>query len=157
MSPDVQPVPEGCENIIPHLVIDGAAEAIEFYKRAFGAREVSRQEGPGGKILHADLKVGGGHVFLNDQFGEASRNPKALGGSPVTLHLYVEDVDAVFARAVEAGAEVTMPVMDAFWGDRYGRLRDPYGHEWSLATHVRDLTPEEITRAAADRFSQGGD
>ena len=144
----IKPVPEGMRTVTPHLTCGGAADAIEFYKRAFGAVELTRLPGPGGKLLHAMIRIGDSNVMLVDEFpAHGSFGPKAMKGSPVTLHLYVDDVDAVFRRAVDAGAKVTMPVADMFWGDRYGRLEDPFGHQWSVATHVRDVKPEEMQEA----------
>lgn len=145
----VKPIPEGMGTVTPHLVCKGAARAIEFYKEAFGAVEIGRQLMPQGeKLLHAMLQIGDSKVMLVDEFPEwGSRDPTALHGSPVTLHLYVEDVDAVVAQAVRAGAKVTMPVEQTFWGDRYGKLEDPFGHHWSVATHVRDVSPEEMAQA----------
>ena len=127
-----------------------AAEAIDFYKRAFNAVEQARLPGPDGKLMHAAVKIGDSTLMLvdeNPQWG--SLGPKALKGSPVTIHLYVPDVDATVAQAVAAGAKVTMPVADMFWGDRYGQLEDPFGHRWSVATHTRDLTSEEIREGMA--------
>ncbi|NUU01084.1 VOC family protein [Herbaspirillum robiniae] len=142
-------IPPGMHSITPHLVCAGAAEAIEFYKKAFGAREGGRLAGPDGRLMHAHINIGDSSLMLVDEMPEwKCLGPKALGGSPVTIHLYVEDVDAVFAQAVAAGAQVKMPVADMFWGDRYGQLVDPFGHSWSVATHVRDLTPEEIRKGA---------
>ena len=144
----IKPIPDGMRTVTPHLVCAGAADAIEFYKKAFGAVEVARQPGPDGKIMHASIRIGDSAVMLVDEFPAwGVRGPKALGGSPVTIHLYVEDADAFAARAVAAGAKVTMPIEDAFWGDRYGQLEDPFGHRWSVATHVRDVTPTEMERA----------
>ena len=144
-TPKVQAVPDGIHTITPHLVCAGAADAIEFYKRAFGAVEQMRLPAPGGGIMHAALKIGDSMLMLVDEMPAwGSLGPKALKGSPVTVHLSVPDVDATLARAVAAGAKVTMPVADMFWGDRYGQLEDPFGHKWSVATHVRDLTPEQI-------------
>lgn len=141
----VQPVPEGFHTLTPHLVCDGAADAIAFYQRAFGAEELSRMPGPGGKIMHAMIRIGDSVVMLNDAFPEmGAKGPHALGGTPVTLHLYVTDADAAFARAVAAGATPRMPVAEQFWGDRYGIVVDPFGHQWSVATHVKDLTPEQM-------------
>ncbi|MGJ4856731.1 VOC family protein [Labrys sp. KB_33_2] len=137
--------PHGMNVLSPHLICDGAADAIEFYKKAFGAEEMIRLPGPDGKLMHASIKVCGCSVMLVDEnknYGMLS--PKTLNGSPVTLHLFVADVDAFVARAVEAGAEVAMPVQDMFWGDRYGVIKDPFGHHWSIATHQRDLTAAEI-------------
>jgi uncharacterized glyoxalase superfamily protein PhnB len=145
-------IPEGFHTITPHLVIKGASEAIEFYKRAFGAEEICRMPMPGKdgqmKVGHAELKIGDSIVFLADEFPDyGSVGPN--GSSPVSLHLYVTDVDASFAQAVEAGAKATMPVADMFWGDRYGKLVDPFGHNWSLATHKEDLTPEQMEERMA--------
>ena len=152
------PIPAGFHAITPHLVIKGASEAIEFYKRAFGAEEISRMPMPGPdgqvKLGHAELKIGDSPLFLADEFPNyGSVGPN--GSSPVTIHLYVTDVDAAFARAVEAGAKVTMPPADMFWGDRYGKLVDPFGHHWSLAEHLEDLTPEQtMERMAAAMAGQ---
>ena len=144
----VNPIPAGMHTVTPHLICAGATDAIAFYEQAFGATDLGRVEGPQGKLIHACLRIGDSAVFLVDEFPEwGSFGPKALEGSPVTIHLYVEDVDAVVARAVAAGAKVAMPVADMFWGDRYGVLEDPFGHRWSVATHVRDATPEEIRQA----------
>jgi len=141
----VQPIPEGYSTISPYLAVDDAAEAIEYYKKAFGAEETERMEAPGGKIGHAELKIGDSHVMLSDPFPQAStRPPKELGGTSASIFMYVEDVDAVVQKAVDAGATVTMEVEDQFWGDRFGSITDPFGHNWSIATHIEDLTPEEI-------------
>jgi PhnB protein len=146
--PKVNPIPKGMTAVTPHLVCEGAAEAIEFYKKAFGAVEEVRIPGPGGKLMHAMVRIGGAAVMLVDASPDwGMLGPKALKGTPVTIHLYVEDADAFVARAQAAGAKVTMPVADMFWGDRYGVLQDPFGHSWSVATHVRDVTPEEMTAA----------
>lgn len=156
----VLPIPKGFHTVTPYLAIRGAADAIEWYKRAFGAKETSRQMGPGGLILNAQLQFGDSVLLLSDIFpGAPHRSPIEYGGSPVTIHLFVKDVDAVWAQAVAAGARVTMPLGDAFWGDRYGQLVDPFGHEWSLATHKEDLTPKERTARAAEwaaKFGTGG-
>jgi PhnB protein len=141
---------DGMHTVMAHLVCAGAAGAIEFYKTAFGAVEMMRLPGPQGKLMHASVRIGDSIVMLVDEFPECgSLGPKALKGSPVTLHLNVPDVDATVADAVEAGAKITMPVADMFWGDRYGQLEDPFGHRWSVATHIRDMSPEEIKKAAA--------
>lgn len=146
--PKVKPIPEGMHTITPHLVCAGAADAIEFYKKAFGAVEEARMPGPNGKIMHALIRIGGSAVMLVDEMPEwGSFGPKSLKGSPVTIHIYTEDADALADRAVKAGAKVTMPVNDAFWGDRYGKLEDPFGHHWSVATHVRDVTMEDAMEA----------
>ena len=144
----VNPIPEGMHTVTPHLVCAGAGAAIDFYKKAFGATETSRMPGPGGKLMHASIRIGDFAVMLVDEMPEwGSLGPKALKGSPVVIHLYVDDVDAFTARAVAAGAKVTMPVADMFWGDRYGQLEDPFGHRWSVATHVRDVSPADMQLA----------
>ena len=148
-----KPIPDGMHSLTPHLVCAGAAEAIEFYKAAFGAVELVRLPGPGGKLVHASVRIGDSVLMLVDEMPEwGAFGPKALKGSPVTIHLYVNDVDATVAQAVAAGAKLTMPVADMFWGDRYGQLEDPFGHRWSVATHTRDLTHEEVQKA----MMQGG-
>jgi PhnB protein len=151
------PIPDGYHTITPHLVIKGAAEAIEFYTRAFGAEGIGRMPlpAPGGqmKLGHAELQIGDSRLFLADEFPDfGSTGPSASGHSPVTIHLYVTDADAAFARAVEAGAKVAMPLADQFWGDRYGKLVDPFGHHWSIATHLEDLTPEQMKQRMAAAF-----
>ena len=141
----VKPIPEGMHSLTPHLICAGAAEAIAFYKAAFNAVEVTRLPGEGGKLMHAMIRIGDSALMLVDENPAwGMLGPKALKGSPVTVHLYVKDVDATFAQAVAAGAKVTMPLDDMFWGDRYGTLEDPFGHRWSVATHKRDLSPKEI-------------
>jgi uncharacterized glyoxalase superfamily protein PhnB len=146
------PIPAGHHAITPHLVIKGASEAIEFYKRAFGAEELCRMPFPGPdgrvKLGHAALQIGDSKIFLADEFPDyGSVGPD--GSSPVTIHLYVTDADAAFARAVEAGATVAMPLEDMFWGDRFGKLVDPFGHHWSIAEHLEDLTPEQMQERMA--------
>ena len=144
----VKPVPEGMHTVTPHLTCAGAADAIDFYKRAFNAQEMARLKGPDGKLMHGMIRIGDSTVMLVDEYPDyGSFGPKSLKGSPVTIHLYVEDVDAFVQRAVDAGAKVTMPLADMFWGDRYCRLEDPFGHHWSVATHIRDATPEEMQEA----------
>ncbi len=146
--------PEGMHTATPYLTCAGAAEAIEFYKNAFNAEELARLPGPDGEIVHAMIRIGDSMVMLADEFPEMeSFSPKSLKGSPVTIHLYVENVDAFVSRAVEAGAKIVMPVADMFWGDRYGQLEDPFGHKWSVATHIRDVTPEELERGAREMCS----
>lgn len=141
----VKPIPEGYHTLTPSLAVDNAAEAIEFYKRAFGARERARMEGPEGTIAHAELEIGDSVLMLSDPFPQAGASaPTKVGATTVGLFLYVEDVDAVVKQAVDAGAKVTMPVDDMFWGDRFGSVSDPYGHSWSLATHVEDVPPDEL-------------
>jgi len=155
--PKVKPIPDGMHTVTPHLVCAGAADAIEFYKKAFGAVEGGRMPGPDGKkLMHAMIRIEGSAVMLVDEMPEwGALGPKSLKGSPVTLHLYVKDVDAFVQRAVGAGAKVTMPVADMFWGDRYGKLEDPFGHHWSVATHIRDMTPAEMQQAMQKMFEQG--
>jgi uncharacterized glyoxalase superfamily protein PhnB len=131
--------------ITPHLVCADAAKAIDFYKKAFNAQELSRLLGPDGKIMHASLRIGDSVVMLSEEAPRwGSLGPKALKGSPVTIHIYTDDVDAFVDRAVSAGAKITMPIADMFWGDRYGKIEDPSGHQWSVAKHVRDVTQEEM-------------
>jgi uncharacterized glyoxalase superfamily protein PhnB len=146
--PNVKPIPEGFRTVTPHLVCDGAAEAIEFYKKAFGAVEIARLPAPNGRIMHAQVRIGDSPVMLVDENPECgSAAPTTLKGSPVSIHLYVNDADAFAARAAAAGAKVLMPVSEQFWGDRFGVLQDPYGHLWSVATHVRDVGPDEMREA----------
>ena len=151
----VKPIPEGMRTVTPHLVCAGAAEAIAFYKKAFNAEEVSRMAGPQGKLMHAQIRIGDSAVMLVDEFPEwGSFGPKALKGTPVTIHLYVNDVDAAFARAVDAGATVKMALADMFWGDRFGLVEDPFGHHWSIATHMRDLSAEQMEQEMQKLSSQ---
>jgi PhnB protein len=146
----VKPVPDGYHTATPYLIIQGAAGALEFYKKAFAARELMRFPGPGGKVMHAEIKIGDSLIMLADEFPEMGfRSPQALGGSPVGIALYVEDVDAVFDRAVTAGAKVVKPVQDQFYGDRSGTVTDPYGHVWTIATHKEDVSHEEIQKRMA--------
>jgi PhnB protein len=153
-KPQVKPVPDGMHTVTPHLVCAGAADAIEFYKKAFNAVEMIQLPAPQGKLIHACIRIGDSAVMLVDENPEWDIvGPKSLKGSPVTIHLYVEDVDATVERAVATGAKVTMPVEDMFWGDRYGKLEDPFGHYWSVATHLRDMTLEEIQQAAQKVFA----
>jgi PhnB protein len=147
---DVTPVPEGYPRVCPYLHIDGAAEAIEFYRQVLGAAERLRMDGPDGRVGHAELVLGDSVVMLADEHPEMGiRGPKAFGGSPVVLSVYVEDVDAVMATAEGAGATVTQPVQDRFYGDRVGQFEDPFGHRWSVQTHIEDVTPDEMQRRAA--------
>jgi PhnB protein len=152
----VRPIPEGYHSVTPYLMINGAANAIEFYRRAFGAKESFKLEAPGGMIGHAEIQIGDSPIMIADDCGGESpfRNPQSTGGSPVGLHLYVEDVDAVFAQAVNAGATVIKPVQDQFYGDRTGALKDPFGHIWFLATHKEELSPDEIKQRAETMFRQ---
>jgi PhnB protein len=140
--------PEGMHSVTPHLVCAGAAKAIEFYKEAFGAVEQARLPGPDGRLMHAAIRIGDSSVMLADEMPEwGALGPKSLKGSPVTLHLYVDDADAFVARAVKAGAKVTMQVAEQFWGDRYGKIEDPFGHQWSVAHRVREVSMEEAQTA----------
>lgn len=144
----VKPVPDGMHSVTPHLICAGAADAIEFYKNAFDAVELARLPGPQGKIMHAMMRIGDSAIMLVDEMPEwGALGPKSLEGSPVTIHIYVADADAFVARAVGAGAKITMPLEDMFWGDRYCKLEDPFGHHWSVATHTRDVTLEEMRQA----------
>jgi PhnB protein len=158
MSKPTQAIPPGQENLIPHLACEKCAEAIEFYKKAFGAEEVQRMPAPDGRIMHAAIRIGRNFVFLADDFpehcGGKASSPTALKGTPVTLHQYVENCDAAIKRAADAGATVLMPAMDMFWGDRYGVVTDPYGHKWSFATHKKDTTPAEMQAAMKNAFAQ---
>ncbi|WP_027150736.1 VOC family protein [Methylobacter tundripaludum] len=151
----IKPIPDGYHSITPYLMIKGASEAIEFYKRAFGATEIFRLSHPNGQIGHAEIKIGDSSVMLADPCEQgAFRTPQSLGGSSVALHVYVKDVDAQFAQAVSAGAKAVKPVFDQFYGDRTGTLQDPFGHIWFLATHKEDIAPEEISRRAEALFQQ---
>ncbi len=143
-------VPEGYHSVTPYLVVDGAAKAIEFYERAFGAKKIMAMPGPGGKIMHAEIKIGDSVIMLSDEFPEmGSRGPKTLGGTPASLFLYVDDVDTLYQGAIAAGATAERTPQDAFWGDRWGSLHDPFGHSWQIATHKEDLTPAEMQQRAA--------
>ena len=144
----VKSIPEGMRTVTPHLICAGAADAIEFYKKAFNASELFRLPAKDGKLMHACIRIGDSQVMLVDESPSCGMlGPKSLKGSPVAIHLCVEDVDAFAARAVAAGAKITMEIADMFWGDRYGRLEDPFGHQWSVATHVRDVGPDEMRQA----------
>ena len=146
----VKPVPEGYHTITPYIAVNDAAAAIEFYKRAFGATEVMRMPGPDGKIGHADLMIGDSHIMLADEYAPMDfRAPGSVGGSPVMMHLYVDDVNRWFDRAVKAGAKVTRPLETQFYGDRGGALEDPFGHRWYLSSRVEEVSPEEMKRRAA--------
>ena len=145
----VKPIPEGYHTVTPYLTVDDAAGAIKYYKKAFGATERVRMDTPDGKVGHAELEIGDSLVMLSDPTPQATtRPPSELGGTSAGVFLYVEDVDAVVRRAVDAGGTVTMEVADQFWGDRFGSVRDPFGHEWSVATHVEDVPPEEMAERA---------
>jgi PhnB protein len=151
---NVQPIPDGYPQVTPYLAVDGAADAIDFYTKVFGARERMRMPGPDGKIGHAELEVGDSVIMLADEFPDMGhRGPKAIGGTPVTISIYVEDVDAAFQRALEQGATEVRPVENQFYGDRTGQLEDPFGHRWSVATHVEDVPPDEMEKRAAEAMS----
>jgi PhnB protein len=151
-----KPIPEGMHSITPHIVVNGAAKAIEFYKKVFGAEQIGPVSTmPDGKVMHAHLKIGDSHLLMVDEFPKGCvRSPVSLGGSPVVLTLYVPDVDATWKRATDNGATVVFPLGEQFWGDRYGQVQDPFGHVWALATHVEDLTPAEIEERAKSAFAQ---
>jgi PhnB protein len=152
----VKPVPEGYHNVTPYLCVKGAADAIEFYKKAFGATEIMRMPMPDGKVGHAELQIGDSRVMLADESPEMGfLSPQTVGGSPVMIHLYVDDVDVTANRAVGAGAQVTKPIEDQFYGDRAGGLKDPFGHLWYVSTHKEDLTPEEVRKRAEMRRGGG--
>ena len=160
---NVSPIPEGFHTITPHMIIKNAAEAIEFYKKAFGAQELGRHMMPDGQlVMHASLKIGDSMLMVVDEFPEGQGcpgwvSPLTNQGTTVMLHLYVEDVDAAYSQAVTAGCTPGMAPMDAFWGDRYGMVADPYGHFWSIATHKADPTEEEMAKAAQEEFSNASD
>jgi PhnB protein len=151
----VKPIPEGYHTLTPFLTVRNAERAIEFYKQAFGAQERGVAKGPDGKVMHAEVKIGDSVIMLSDEYPEfGSLSPQSVGGSPMGLHIYIENVDAAFDRAVKAGAQVEMPVADQFWGDRYGKLKDPFGHKWSIATHVKDMSADEMKRSMDDAMSK---
>ena len=153
----VQPIPDGYHTATPYLRCRGAEKAIEFYKKAFGAEEIVRMPGPDGKVMHAEIRIGDSMIMLGEEnLTWHMPSPTSLGGSGSGVHLYVPDADAAFARAVAAGAKVAMPLENAFWGDRYGKLIDPFGHEWSIGTHVEDVPPEEMPRRAEEAMRKMG-
>lgn len=158
MPGQVRPIPQGFRAVTPYLTLNDAARAIDFYKRAFGAQELSRMEAPGGKIGHAEIKIGDSIIMLADEMPNTSvRSPLSLNGTTGGIYLYVENADAIFNQAVSAGAHVEAPLTDMFWGDRYGRLKDPFGHSWSVATHKEDVAPAEMSKRMqefAARMSQ---
>jgi PhnB protein len=154
MPSKVRPIPEGYHSISPQLTCRDAVRAIEFYKKVFGAKELMRSESPGGKIGHAELQIGDSRIMLNDEFPGMATAPNPNAPHAVSLFLYAEDVDAVFNRAVQAGARVDMKLDNQFWGDRYGKFTDPFGHQWGVATHVEDVAPDEMKRRAEEAFKQ---
>ncbi len=146
-----KPIPDNYPQVMPYLIVDGAGKAIEFYRTVFGASERMRMDGPGGRVGHAELQLGKAVIMLADEHPEMGiEGPRSVGGTPVTIHVYVEDADATFARAVEGGAKSLRPVEDRFYGDRSGQFEDPYGHRWNVASHVEDLSKEEMQRRAAE-------
>jgi PhnB protein len=152
-----KPIPDGFNTITPHIVVQDATKAIDLYKNAFGAQEQTRHMTPDGKaVMHAQLKIGNSMLMLANEFPPMCLSPKARGGTSVTMHLYVENADAAFQRAVKAGCTVKMPIMDQFWGDRYGQVEDPFGHVWSIATHKQDLSPEQLAANAKAAFAKMG-
>lgn len=159
MAQRVRHIPEGFHTITPQLIVRNARQAIDFYKRAFGAEVLHQMPGPDGKtLMHADLKIGSSHLYLCDEFPQmGAKSPQSLGGTPITLTLYVEDADKVYNQAVTAGAEVVMPLKDQFWGDRYGMLKDPYGQTWAVASHIEDVPPAELQKRAAEACKSGGE
>lgn len=155
MAGKVKAVPEGMHTLTPHLSMRDAAKAVEFYKKAFGATVLGIHHTPDGKVMHAQLKIGDSHLMLADEFpGSGIAAPPTLGGSPVVLNLYAEDIDTLFNQAVAAGAQVTMPMADMFWGDRYGQIVDPFGHHWALGAHQEDISPEEMERRGQAVFAE---
>ena len=154
MATKAQAIPKGYHTVTPSLVVDGAAKALDFYKKALEAEEVMRFPGPDGSIMHAEIRIGDSRIMLGDEMPEqGGRGPKSYGGTPVSFFVYRENVDAAWKRAVEAGGKPIMPLADQFWGDRAGCFEDPFGHHWWLAQHVQDLTPEELRKAAESFFS----
>jgi PhnB protein len=155
MAGKVSPVPAGYHTATPYLVVNDANSAIDFYKKAFGAQEIMRMQGPGGKIGHAELKIGDSVIMLSDEMpGGSGKSPKSLGGSTASVFLYVDKVDSVFSQAVAAGAKSEMEPQDQFWGDRFGKLEDPFGHLWAIATHIEDVQPAEMEKRAREAMAK---
>jgi PhnB protein len=154
MASKVKAVPEGMHTITAHISVREAPKAIEFYRKAFGAQVLGVHHTPDGKVMHASLKIGDSHLMLADEFPGMTPAPQTLGGSPVVLNIYVENVDALFNQAVAAGAKVTVPLADQFWGDRYGQIVDPFGHHWALGAHIEDVAPEEMERRGKAIFAE---
>jgi PhnB protein len=155
MPTQAKPIPEGYHTATPYITLNDASRAIDFYKRAFGAQVVARMDGPDGKVAHAEIRIGDSIIMLGDEMpGMGNRSPQSLGGTTGGIMLYVENADAVFNQAVSAGAQVEMPVADMFWGDRYGRLKDPFGHSWSVGTHVEDVAPAEMSKRMQEAMSK---
>lgn len=151
----IEKIPKDYHSITPVLIVKNGDEAIEFYKKGFGVQEQGRMKGPDGRVAHAELKLGDSVFMLSDEYPEMDcHSPKTIGGSPVSMYVYVDDVDSFFDKAISAGAKVLDPIKDQFWGDRHGRLEDPFGHLWSIATHKKDLSEDEMKKAAEAAFSQ---
>ena len=150
-----KPIPDGYHSLTSYLIVDGAAAALDFYKKAFGAEEVCRMPGPGGKVMHAEMKVGDSIIMVGEEaLDRGAKSPQTLGGSGVTLMVYLPNVDQAFDKAIKAGCTAKMPPSDMFWGDRYGQLTDPYGHCWALATHIEDVAPQEMEKRMAAMFAK---
>jgi PhnB protein len=155
MAPKVNPIPQGYHTVTPSIVVRGAEEALDFYRKAFNAEETLRMPGPDGKIIHAEFRIGNSVMMLGDEMPDmGAKSPLSLGGSPVSFFIYLENVDEAWQRAINAGAKQVMPLADMFWGDRAGCVDDPFGHHWWLAQHVADLTPDEIKKGQEEFFSQ---
>ncbi len=157
MAGQVKAIPPGYHSATPYLVVKDGNRALEYYQKAFGATQLHKMDGPGGKIMHAEFKIGDSIIMLSEEMGR-NRSPQSLGGSPVSIFLYVENVDSVFKQAVDAGANADMPPQDMFWGDRFGSVTDPFGHQWALATHIEDVAPDEMEkrgRAFHQQMAQG--
>jgi PhnB protein len=155
MPTKAKPIPEGYHSATPYLTVNDAARAIDFYKRAFNATEIVRMDGAPGKIAHAELQIGDSKLMLSDEMpGGSCRSPQSVGGTTAGVFLYVQDVDSVFQQAVSAGAKAEMPPSDMFWGDRFGKLMDPFGHSWSLATHIEDVAPEEMAKRGKEAMAK---
>jgi PhnB protein len=157
MASKVSPIPAGYHTATPYLTLSDCARAIDFYKKAFGAQEIMRMQGPPGKIGHAEIKIGDSFIMLSDEMpGGGNRSPQSLGGTTSSIFLYVQDVDAAYKQAVDAGAKADMPPVDMFWGDRFGRLTDPFGHSWAMATHKEDVAPEDMRKRATEAMAKMG-
>ncbi|HEY7334300.1 MAG TPA: VOC family protein [Bryobacteraceae bacterium] len=157
MPGKVQPIPKGYHSLTPYLVVNDARKAIEFYQRAFGAQQITKMDGPEGKIMHAEIKIGDSMLMLADEMGgSGARSPKSLGGTTTGIMLYVDNVDTTFKQAISAGAKADQQPADMFWGDRYGKITDPFGHSWSLATHTEDVAPQEMAKRMKEEMAKMG-
>jgi len=158
MAKQVKPIPEGYHTATPYLTVNDGARALDFYKKAFGAQEVFRMDGPNGKVAHAEIRIGNSVIMLGDEMPGmgTTRSPQSLGGTSGGVFLYVENVDAAYQKAISAGAQQETPPTDMFWGDRYGRLKDPFGHSWSIGTHIEDVAPEEMARRMKEQQAKMG-